>query len=74
MELAVNSTPGARRDEDIALDLFKFVATTAAVGRPGTASTGFVAVGANKPEDQVTHLLELYTRCLKTVSGRESAS
>jgi len=73
MEPAVNSTPGARRDEDIALDLFKFVATTAAVGRPGTASTGFVASGASKPEDQVTHLLELYARCLKTVSGRENA-
>jgi hypothetical protein len=73
MELAVNSAQGPRRDEDIALDLFKFVATTAAVGRPGATSTGFVASGAAKPEDQVTHLLELYTRCLKTVSGQENA-
>ncbi len=73
MEPAVNSTPGARRDEDIALDLFKFVATTAAVGRPAATSTGFVASGGSKPEDQVNHLLELYARCLKTVSGRENA-
>jgi hypothetical protein len=73
MEQAVNSTLGARRDEDIALDLFKFVATTAAVGRPGAPSTGFVAGSAGKPEDQVSHLLELYARCLKTVSGKENA-
>jgi hypothetical protein len=73
MEQAVNSLAGARRNEDIALDLFKFVATTAAVGRPAAASTGFVTPSATKPEDQVNHLLELYTRCLKTVSGQENA-
>ncbi|HZD47638.1 MAG TPA: hypothetical protein VE178_02725 [Silvibacterium sp.] len=73
MDPAVNSAPGPRRDEDIALDLFKFVATTAAVGRPGAASTGFVASSATKPEDHVNLLLDLYTRCLKTVTGRESA-
>ena len=73
MEQAVNSATGTRRNEDIALDLFKFVATTAAVGRPGAASTGFVAPSAAKSEDQVSHLLELYARCLKTVSGQENA-
>jgi hypothetical protein len=72
MDPAVNSILGPRRDEDIALDLFKFVATTAAVGRPAAASTGFVASSAGKPEDHVNQLLELYTRCLKTVTGRES--
>jgi hypothetical protein len=73
MDPAVNSAPGPRRDEDIALDLFKFVATTAAVGRPAAASTGFVPSSAAKPDDQVNHLLELYARCLKTVSGKENA-
>jgi hypothetical protein len=73
MEQAVNSATGLRRNEDIALDLFKFVAATAAVGRPGTASTGFVASSAAKPEDHVHQLLDLYTRCLKTVSGQENA-
>jgi hypothetical protein len=73
MEQAANSATGARRNEDIALDLFKFVASTAAVGRPGTAATGFVPASSSKPEDQVNHLLELYARCLKTVSGQEPA-
>jgi len=73
MDSAVNPAFGSRRDEDIALDLFKFVATTASVGRTASGSTGFVASGAVKPEDQVNHLLELYGRCLKAVSAKESA-
>ena len=61
---------GARRNEDIALDLLKFVAATAGVGRGSAPSTGFVAGGAPKPEDQVTQLLELYSRCLRAVEGK----
>ena len=61
---------GARRNEDIALDLLKFVAATAQVGRATTPSTGFVSASAPKPEDQVTQLLELYARCLRVVEGK----
>jgi hypothetical protein len=61
---------GARRDEDIALDLLKFVAVTASVGRTATGATGFVAGSSSKSEDQVTHLLDLYSRCLKAVEGK----
>jgi hypothetical protein len=61
---------GARRNEDIALDLLKFVAGTANVGRGSTSAAGFVAAGSSKPEDQVTQLLELYARCLKVVEGK----
>lgn len=71
MEQAVNPPNGARRDEDIALDLFKFVASTAGIGRATAPSTGFAAPTAAKADDHVNHLLELYTRCLKTVSGEE---
>ena len=41
---------GARRNEDIALDLLKFVAVTASVGRPTTPTAGFVAAGNPKPK------------------------
>jgi hypothetical protein len=71
MEQAVNSATGARRNEDIALDLFKFVASTAGIGRATTPSTGFVAPTAAKADDQVDHLLELYGKCLKAVAGEE---
>jgi hypothetical protein len=62
---------GARRNEDIALDLLKFVAATAGVGRPAAPSTGFSGATAPKPEEHVTQLLELYSRCLKAVEGKE---
>ena len=61
---------GARRNEDIALDLLKFVVSTTGVARPATASTGFGGSTAPKPEEQVDHLLELYGRCLKAVQGQ----
>lgn len=61
---------GARRNEDIALDLFKFVASTAGVGKLATPSTGFSGAAATKPEEHVSQLLELYSRCLKAVEGK----
>jgi len=60
---------GARRNEDIALDLLKFVAATTGVGRPAAGSTGFSGAAAVKPEEHVTQLLDLYGRCLKSVQG-----
>jgi len=62
---------GARRNEDIALDLLKFVAGTAGVGRPAAPSTGFSGTAGIKPEEQVNQLLELYSRCLRAVQGKE---
>lgn len=64
---------GARRNEDIALDLLKFVAGTAGVGRPAAPSTGFSGASAPKPEEHVTQLLDLYSRCLKVVQGEKEA-
>jgi len=61
---------GARRDQDIALDLLKFIAITAGIGRPAAPTAGFVAGSAQKPEDQVVHLLDLYSRCLHAVAGK----
>lgn len=60
----------ARRNEDIALDLLKFVAGSTNILRNTTPSTGFTAASAPKPEDQVATLLDLYARCLSTVGGK----
>jgi len=70
MEAINNAGLGARRNEDIALDLLKFVAGTTGVGRPAASSTGFSGASAPKPEEHVTSLLELYARCLKAVEGK----
>jgi len=61
---------GARRNEDIALDLLKFVAATAGVGKQAAPSTGFTGAGGTKPEEHVNQLLALYSRCLKAVEGK----
>jgi len=61
---------GSRRNEDIALDLMKFIAMTTSYGRTtGTAAgVGFQGGGAaTKPEEYADHLLELYGKCLKAV-------
>ncbi len=73
MDQPTASANGTRRNEDIALDLLKFVASTTGVGRAAGASPGFVAASASKPDDQVAHLLELYTRCLRVVEGKGEA-
>jgi hypothetical protein len=59
----------ARRTEDIALDLLKFVAAQAHVGTKTAGATGFGVTATSKPEDQVTELLELYARCRRAVEG-----
>jgi hypothetical protein len=61
---------GARRNEDIALDLLKFIAGSTGVGRATVPSTGFSGSTAPKPEEHVGQLLELYGRCLKAVEGK----
>jgi hypothetical protein len=62
---------GPRRNEDIALDLMKFIAMTTSFGKTVGAGLGFQSGGAAaKPEDYATHLLELYGRCLQSVSGK----
>ena len=60
----------ARRTEDIALDLLKFVAATANVGGKSSGSTtGFGIPSSAKPEDQVASLLELYAKCRQAVEA-----
>ena len=66
----ISNTSGARRTEDIALDLLKFVAAHTHIARPAASSTpGFVPSTQPKTEDQVTHLLDLYARCREAVEA-----
>jgi hypothetical protein len=70
MEQAVTAPNGSRRNEDIALDLLKFVAASAGLGRGTTPAAGFVAASGFKPEEQVNQLLALYSKCLGAVQGK----
>jgi hypothetical protein len=72
-EVPATGSGAARRNEDIALDLMKFVAMTTGYGK--TASSGGVGFSgggaAAKPEDYAAHLLELYGKCLAAVGGKK---
>lgn len=60
----------ARRTEDIALDLLKFIAsTTNVVKGGGNGTSGFGAATVAKPDDQIGQLLDLYKRCRNAVEG-----
>jgi len=62
---------GNRRNEDIALDLMKFIAMTTNYGRTSGTGLGFQGSGpAEKPEEYADHLLELYGKCLNAVEGK----
>jgi hypothetical protein len=62
---------GSRRNEDIALDLMKFIAVTTGCGKTGAPGAGFQGGSDSKAEDYADNLLELYTRCLNTVNGKK---
>ena len=59
---------GSRRNEDIALDLLKFVATHAEIAK-GIGGVGFQQTGSAKGDEIATKLLDLYGRCLQAVQG-----
>lgn len=71
-EAPATGSGAARRNEDIALDLMKFVAMTTGYGRTTSTGVGFQGTGsAAKPEDYAEKLLELYGKCLSAVSGKK---
>lgn len=72
MDDVAGLTVGSRRNEDIALDLMKFIAITTNYGKTGSPAAGFSGSGGTKAaEDHANHLLELYGRCLNAVQGRK---
>jgi hypothetical protein len=70
MESGGNGGNGVRSNEDIALDLLKFVAGSTGYGRAAVPSTGFSGTAAPKVEEQINQLLDLYSRCLHVVDGK----
>ncbi|HWR34741.1 MAG TPA: hypothetical protein VN622_02585 [Clostridia bacterium] len=61
----INLAP--RRDEDIALDMMKFIASTTGYGKAASSGAGFQSGTAKGAEEYATHLLELFGRCLSAV-------
>jgi len=57
--------PGSSKEE-VALDLMKFIASTAGVGK-STTGAGFGGKTPKGPDEQVDALLALYERCRAVV-------
>ena len=73
MDNSTNTT--ARRSEDIALDLLKFVASHANIGNKSSASTpGFGVPTPARSEDQVAQIFDLYARCREAVESPTPAA
>jgi hypothetical protein len=71
MDEVPSMAAGSRRNEDIALDLMKFIAMTTGYGRTTSTGVGFQGSGsAAKPEEYAGHLLELYGKCLNAVAKK----
>lgn len=71
MEEGISINAGSRRNEDIALDLMKFVAVTTGYGKMGAPGAGFQGDTGSKAEDYARHLLDLYGQCLAAVQGKK---
>jgi hypothetical protein len=71
MDVPGTPAAGSRRDQDIALDLMKFIAMTTGYGKTSSTAGGVgfekSSGGASKPEEYAAHLLELYAKCLNAV-------
>lgn len=71
-EAGASHGSSARRNEDIALDLMKFVAMTTGYGRTTSSGVGFQGSGsASKPDEYADQLLELYGKCRAAVGGKK---
>ncbi|MGB7555959.1 MAG: hypothetical protein WBM04_16425 [Candidatus Korobacteraceae bacterium] len=60
-----------RRNEDIALDMMKFIAVTTGYGKAGAPEAGFKGGAVSKAEDYAQHLLDLFGQCLAAVQGKK---
>jgi hypothetical protein len=60
-----------RRNEDIALDMMKFIAVTTGYGKTGSPEAGFQGGTVSKAEDYAQHLLDLFGQCLAAVQGKK---
>jgi hypothetical protein len=71
-EPQVPPSPVSRRDQDIALEMMKFIAVTTGYGRTSSPAAGFKSGSETKAEDYARHLLELYGQCLAAVQGKQA--
>jgi len=59
--------PGATNNE-VALEMMKFIAVTTGYGKGATSQTGFSGKPSKSPEEYADALLQLFEKCRDTVA------
>lgn len=69
MAESTNTTQDSAKNnqDEVALEMMKFIAVQTGYGKATGSTTGFGAKGANSAESHAEALLELFQRCRKTV-------
>jgi len=68
LEVSESKAPPARSDNEVALELMRFIATATGYGKPGQASAGFSGKPQTRSaEEQADLLLDLFERCQSAV-------
>lgn len=65
------AAPGRSQDE-VALEMMKFIAVTTGYGKGGGTATGFTPKAAKTPEEYAEALLQLFERCRDVVLKEKS--
>lgn len=68
-EDASQKQPVVHSDDEVALELMKFIAVTTGYGK-GTPMTGFAGKGSRSSEEYADSLLELFERCRSVVKKK----
>lgn len=68
-EIKPSESPKGSTNNEVALELMKFIAVSTGYGK-GTTSAGFAASkGSRTAEEQADALIELFERCRKVVAA-----
>jgi len=68
-ETTSNNSP-ARSNDEIALEMMKFIAVTTGYGKGRDSSAGFTGKPTKTPEEYADALIQLFERC-RTVVGKD---
>jgi hypothetical protein len=68
-EISTTPSPG-RNDNEVALEMMKFIAVTTGYGR-GTGGAGFTGKTIKTPEEYADALLQLFERCRQVIGKQK---
>jgi hypothetical protein len=59
---------GGATNNEVALEMMKFIAVTTGYGKGATTATGFSGKASKSPEEYAEALMQLFEKCRETVA------